>query len=309
MTVSFFGEHVQHVSTLAARDALTSVPTDALCAVDEDRGIYQWDGSAWQTWREPAAEGTLDGLADVDTTGVADGDSLVYDAGSGLWVPGAVSGGSSGPPSPDDLPASPNADDYEFNATSTSLPSGWSWFNGGTSTYNEASGRGVLNLQASGSDEWRGLVRAIPAGASWTCTLKATALSRQSSGSYPNVGIVLRDSATGKLYIQHFITVAISDTNRESYQWAIDYYSTPTSFGSRKAGAEQIGMSRNIAYYRVKKNSATSYDFQVSVDGAAWLTLDAARNVSSDVTPDQIGFAVNSRGNAVVGSLDFYRVG
>src|SRR5690606_10699367 len=36
---------------------------------------------------------TLDDLTDVDTTGVADGDALVYDAGSSTWVPGAGSGG------------------------------------------------------------------------------------------------------------------------------------------------------------------------------------------------------------------------
>lgn len=40
-----------------------------------------------------AGGSALDDLTDVDTTGVTDGDSLVYDSGSGLWVPGAVSGG------------------------------------------------------------------------------------------------------------------------------------------------------------------------------------------------------------------------
>jgi hypothetical protein len=35
----------------------------------------------------------LDDLTDVDTTGVADGDTIVFDSGSGTWVPG--SGGTS----------------------------------------------------------------------------------------------------------------------------------------------------------------------------------------------------------------------
>jgi len=35
--------------------------------------------------------GALDDLSDVDTTGVADGQTIVYDAGSGNWVPHTLS--------------------------------------------------------------------------------------------------------------------------------------------------------------------------------------------------------------------------
>lgn len=37
--------------------------------------------------------GSLAGLSDVDVSGVADGNSLVYSSGSGLWVPGSGGGG------------------------------------------------------------------------------------------------------------------------------------------------------------------------------------------------------------------------
>ena len=70
------------------------------------------------------------------------------------------------PPHPDDIPASPNAADYEFNGSGSSLPTGWSWVNQGTSTYAEANGYGSLDFQAGGADESRGIVRAVPAGAS-----------------------------------------------------------------------------------------------------------------------------------------------
>lgn len=44
----------------------------------------------------PGSAGALDDLSDVDTSSTApsDGDSLVYDSASGLWVPQAVAGGS-----------------------------------------------------------------------------------------------------------------------------------------------------------------------------------------------------------------------
>lgn len=53
-------------------------------------GAVEWDKLA-------GSAGSLDGLSDVDTTTdpPSDGDALVYDSGSGLWVPGAVSGGGS----------------------------------------------------------------------------------------------------------------------------------------------------------------------------------------------------------------------
>jgi hypothetical protein len=34
----------------------------------------------------------LDDLSDVDTSGVADGDTIVFDSGSSTWVPGTGSG-------------------------------------------------------------------------------------------------------------------------------------------------------------------------------------------------------------------------
>lgn len=48
----------------------------------------------------PVASGggatTLDGLTDVDTTGVSDGDVLTYDAGTSSWAPLAPTGGGGG---------------------------------------------------------------------------------------------------------------------------------------------------------------------------------------------------------------------
>lgn len=38
--------------------------------------------------------GTLDDLSDVNTSGVTDGQALVYDSGSGTWIPGTIAIGS-----------------------------------------------------------------------------------------------------------------------------------------------------------------------------------------------------------------------
>jgi Concanavalin A-like lectin/glucanases superfamily len=54
-----------------------------------------------------APSSTLDALTDVDTTGVVDGNALVYDAGTSTWVPGAGGGGGGG--------AEPDGDPYWLN--------------------------------------------------------------------------------------------------------------------------------------------------------------------------------------------------
>lgn len=53
----------------------------------------------------------MDDLSDVDTTGVADGDVLIYDAGSGTWLIGPMTGGGTpGPAGPPGIDGTPGAD-------------------------------------------------------------------------------------------------------------------------------------------------------------------------------------------------------
>jgi hypothetical protein len=69
-------------------DDLTDVDTTGL--VDGD--VLVWDAGS-STWIAAAAtSNSLDGLSDVDTTGVSDGDVLAYDSGSLSWVPVAPGG-------------------------------------------------------------------------------------------------------------------------------------------------------------------------------------------------------------------------
>lgn len=199
----------------------------------------------------------------------------------------------------DSPPGSPNAANYEFDASSTSLPSGWSWFNQGTSTYSEAYGIGSLDLQAGGSDEFRGVVRALPAGTTWIATFKAQAALRIAGGTLPSRGLVLRESSSGKF------TVFSQFTN---HGVVVDHYTNVTTYSSRPGASLDVFNCLAFPYVRVRRNSATSYDFAVSPDGGTWLTTHAAINVSTHITPDQIGIGVNTRGNAVSLGIDWYRV-
>ena len=59
-------------------------------------------------------------------------------------------------------------------------------------------------------------------------------------------------------------------------------------------GAAAFG---GIYYLRIVRNSATSFDFKVSVDGITWLTALAAQNFSGFLTIDQAGFGLQANNN------------
>lgn len=201
---------------------------------------------------------------------------------------------------PDDVPASPHADDYEFNGSSTSLPSGWSWVNQGGATYQEDFGGGSLIFPGSGSTDIRSIVRAVPAGASWTATAKLVRTKR-GAGTGPYGGLILRESSSGKL-------VMFNQTYHSS-DGSVDKYTNNTTYSGAGFGGFAIWDSGRHWYWRIIKNSATSWDFAVSADRKGWATLALAANVGAFCTPDQIGFTVNAEGG-VPGALEcvWYRV-
>jgi hypothetical protein len=75
-------------------------------------------------WKLPLRDARLGNLGNVSETGVADGDGLVYDAGTDTWQPGSA-GTSAGGGSPDHQ----HPDPLEQATTLTSPPAGgWTWF-------------------------------------------------------------------------------------------------------------------------------------------------------------------------------------
>ncbi|MCB9959689.1 MAG: tail fiber domain-containing protein [Rhodospirillaceae bacterium] len=55
--------------------------------------VLTWNGSGWIAQAGGGGGGALDDLSDVDTTGYANGNVLMYSAGASGWVPGMVGGG------------------------------------------------------------------------------------------------------------------------------------------------------------------------------------------------------------------------
>ena len=255
-------------------------------------------------------------VAAYPATGGATGDVYYRDA-SGNFTPLAV--GSTGnvltaasglpawgpAPSPPvyewycDNPANWSADlgyDIELNGTGSTLPSGWSWVNQGSTTWTEAFGAGCLNNVTGAGNSLRGIVRAFPPSASWAATAKITLNGAVLNGTAS--GLILRSSSTGRLMVlglQDTVSVSVSqwaDTATPSTQHAIQTCIEPAR------------------YFRITRNSSTSYTYQWSCDGAGWVTLLSAHNPTGYVTPDQIGFYVNrpTLASSASGSMHWFRI-
>lgn len=204
---------------------------------------------------------------------------------------------------PDTQPSLSNPADYEFSSNSTSLPSGWSWVNQGSATYNETLGIGALDLPGGGADESRHIVQNIPAAGSFTLIVKFYHIS-PGSGLFQSRHIVLRDSATDK-QMRFSLVIAASP------ELVVDYYSNNTTFSNRRGAAVVLqgdSISAGVPYVKIVKNSATSWDWYVSQDGVGWLPIHSAINVSTDLTPNQIGIGANMRTARTIVSAHHFRV-
>lgn len=201
---------------------------------------------------------------------------------------------------PDSYPTSANAADYEFDVLNTSsLPAGWSWMNQGTSTYLEDQGWGGIIIPSQGSDNIRAIMRAVPAASTYTITWKLAMAGKNANSLYG--GPLFRDSVGGKSW---------------GYYWRHDgtiggvEFSNNTSVASTFGTINQVqGFTSSIMYFRVKKNSATSFDLQYSPNGVHWLDVQLARNESGFVVADTVGFYANPSNNAQsLIACEFFRV-
>lgn len=190
------------------------------------------------------------------------------------------------------------SEDCEFSAETSSLPSGWSWYNQGTTTYEESDGTGRLLVPAANL-QLRGIVRAVPAGGSWTAKLKLLASPRSNAGAdIQSFGLCLRQSSNGK---QYMVRIG-SQSGLVVTNCANDQFGSATNTSTARASNDNGGV------FRIIKNSATSYDFAFSTTGGAFVTLQSAVDVSAHMTPDQIGVVIyNDCGYPMAYDIDWYR--
>lgn len=187
--------------------------------------------------------------------------------------------------------------DYEFEANSASLPSGWSWINQGSATYEEKFGAGKLTKAAEGGVHTRGIVRSLSGAASaWTATAK---VSFPSLVGKVNAGfLVLRQASNQNIIgIRCFNGHDVDITKADDDDWTgATTVSGPDDFGTLPD------------YVRIVKNSSTNWDFLASHNGISWVSLLAAYDLSGHLTPDQIGFVQYAQDKSGEFSFAWFRL-
>ena len=249
-------------------------------------------------------------------SGATDGQVIAWDDTAGYWAPstavsGGGGGGGGGAAGVDDLTTfngiygSALGYDQEFNATSSSLPSGWSWVNQGSSVYNEADGKAALIAtqsggSTSGNERHRMIVRSYPSESSWQCIVKVQALAATSAWS--RWGLVLRDSASGKYY--HFGR-AMEDSNERAN---VNYWSSLNTYGGSQPA--NTALTDKAPYQRITKYSSTDFDYALSMDGIVWHTVLPTHDPTGNVASfDEIGFLFSCNDSLdMTASIDWFRI-
>lgn len=237
----------------------------------------------------------------------ATSDWKLYFKSSGLFVvddagneTGPLAEASSGTGGPDDPPGSPSSDDYEFGATSTSLPSGWAWTNQGSSTYDEAKGIGrIIAVPGdAGTNNLRLISRSLTSATTQTVTAKLSwGMKSTATGK---VGLLLRDSTTGEI-----VTLEVLTNNTIGS----DRFNSATSFNGSLTGTETYAFSAvGTIYFRFVRSGTTTWEALASDDGATFQPITAPIDQSSFFTADQVGFFVGAGGGAAQVGCHWLRV-
>lgn len=158
----------------------------------------------------------------------------------------------------------------------------FAWVNQGGATIDDSKGPHILFCPTAASDNLRMRVKTKAAPYTLTVGLIPCIYPIDVSA----VGILLRESATGKLETLHLIH---STTGKvECNKWT-----SPTVYSATRASISAVDIGAEIRWLRII-NDGTNLTYQFSTDGFNFQTLTTTTvNDFFTTTPDQIGFFGN----------------
>jgi hypothetical protein len=256
----------------------------------------------WATADPVLAPGEIGWATDTAELKIGDG-STAWSSLDALGGTGGGGGGGVGDPVDD--PAEWGTDlgyDQEWDSGSA-VPTGWAWVNQGTATATRTFGRCLIEEPTAASgNQLRIIERAIPSESTFEATVKMRGRIWPAASSYGHF-LTLRDSVSGKV-----VTWGMHGAG--SSTWGI------TRFDYSAAWSPTVNLSTTTdaalapKFWQIRKNSATSWDFLLSLDGVVWDTFQAAHNVQTflGTAPTHIGFGLMRNNQVTAMAVDWFRV-
>lgn len=167
---------------------------------------------------------------------------------------------------PDAPPASPGAEDDEFDGNSGGVPPGWTEYDHGSSaTVIEREWGLEVSRPTAGGDQQAGIYRAIPAGDfTITCRLGTTCLA---VANYSVAALALFQDATSSTGDLHIFADRVSAIDE---QVIVERWSAYNAWSAAIASSTLSSDADSTAYvFRIRRNG-TTYTFEVSSDGMAF---------------------------------------
>lgn len=193
--------------------------------------------------------------------------------------------------------------DTELNVAG-GLPSGWAWVNQGTATFTRTKGRGIITEPTLGSgNQLRLIDRAIPTESTFEATVKLAGRVWPPAGTFGHY-ISLRDSVSGKI-----VTFGMNGAGAST--WAFGRWDWTNASTLSAASLSTVSDAvLTYRYWRIRKNSATSWDFEASQDGTVFDTVSAAHNVQTflGTAPTHIGWGLWRNNVLTSASCAWFRV-
>jgi len=209
----------------------------------------------------------LSDLTDVDLTGLADGDTLVWNSATSKWEPGTGGGTSVGYDEfyhPDVPPTTPESEDDEFDGTVLDT-SKWTWRNQGDASAAVREGYLVMTADTTASNTLNILEQTV--SGSWKFRAKV-ALSC-TGRNYAHSGIAVVNTANGRVLSFH---IAVDSSNNHYLQ--VHRWNSVTSYNSNPL-AVSSAVSRyggtDVGYYLEVECNGTNLYFRSSGNGVSYV--------------------------------------
>lgn len=159
-------------------------------------------------------------------------------------------------------------------------------------TKTDVSGGSILLEQTVHSTgDISSIVRTAPAPP-WIITIGFIANLVNESGDFPSCGMIVRDSTTGEIYEIRLVTF---DTGTAIQ---VNTYATPTSSAVAKSTGTTWSGGSGVVWAQIEDDN-TDLIFRVSTDGFNFRQLFKEPRLTF-LTPDQVGFAIDSQGSGAL---------